>query len=172
MRWILASAIIVHIFAAIGLVGGVMLNTLVLWPAMKRVPPAQSAVVHTKVGSGLMWMGFTSLILLGVSGLALLWGSGILTSLARPDFWLSSYGWRLALMVGAWLALLFTSGLAAYWNRTVLEKKLPYTAGLRELEERRAAQQRVSDLQERLAYTNLGLTLLAALGGALLRAGI
>jgi hypothetical protein len=48
-----------------------------------------------------------------------------------------------------------------------LIKKLQYSAGLRDLEERRAAQAKVSQWQDRLAYINLTLTVLAALAGVL-----
>lgn len=164
------AALVAHIFASIALVGSVIFNTLVLLPAMKRVPPAYSSVIHAKIGTGLMVLGLASLGLLGASGAVLLWASGTLPSLLRPAFWTTAYGWRLGLMIFPWLVLVATGTLAAWWSRTVLDKKLPYTSGLRELEERRAAQYRVSEAQERLAYANFTLAILAALGGALLRA--
>ncbi|MEE9279027.1 MAG: hypothetical protein V3V67_02520 [Myxococcota bacterium] len=170
MRIVVQTALVIHIFAAMALVGSVVFNTLVLLPAMKRVPPAYSAVIHQRIGTGLMVLGLSSLALLGISGGLLLWLAGTLGSFLRAEFWTSTYGWRLALMLTSWLGLLAIGVLSAVWNRTVLEKKLPYTAGLRELEERRAAQLRVSDTQERLAYANFALAIGAALGGALIRA--
>lgn len=165
----LKTVTVLHIFAAIALVGSVAFNTLVVIRALKQIPPAQSAVVAEKVGQGLMWIGTTSLVVLGATGLARLWLYGILPGLLHLDFWRSAYGWRLALMVGGWSVLMVTGTLSAWWYRTVLTQKLPYSAGLRDLEERRAAQARVSAIQDRLAYVNFTLTLLAALGGALLR---
>jgi hypothetical protein len=49
---------------------------------------------------------------------------------------------------------------------------LPYTAGLRDLEERRAAQQKVSEWQERMNYVNVTIGLLAVLGGSMARVGL
>lgn len=170
MRLIAQMALVTHIFAAIALVGSLMFNTLILMPALKRIPPAHSAVISEKIGAALMWVGLGSLILLGTSGVALLWSYGILARLVDPAFWFSRYGWRLVLMILAWSVLLATGTLSAVWYRRVLTKKLPFTAGLRDLEERRAAQERVAAWQDRLAYLNLSLGLLAALGGSLLRA--
>lgn len=169
MRLVLQIAVVLHVFAAIALVGSMTFNALVLTPALKRIPPAHSAVISEKIGAALMWIGLGSLIVLGGSGLALLWASGLLGRVTSLEFWASPYGWRLALMVGAWLALLVTGILSAWWYRTVLTRKLPYAAGLRDLEEKRAAQERVSAWQDRLAYLNLALGVLAALGGTLLR---
>jgi hypothetical protein len=169
MRLVAQTALVLHIFAAIALVGSLVFNTVVVMPALKRIPPAHSAVISEKMGASLMWVGLGSLLLLGVTGVAILWSYGMLGQLLEPVFWTSPYGWRLVLMVVGWLLLLCTGTLSAVWYRRVLTRKLPYTAGLRELEERRAAQQRVAAWQDRLAYLNLSLGVLAALGGALLR---
>lgn len=170
MRAVTQAAVIIHIFASIALVGSIAFNAIVLSPALKRIPPAHSAVISEKIGAGLMWLGLGSLVLLGLSGFALLWSYGLLPALLRLEFWSSAYGWRLALMMFGWALLLATGTLSAIWYRTVLTQKLPFTAGLRDLEERRAAQERVSSWQDRLAYLNLGIGLLTVLGGALLRA--
>ncbi len=166
----LQSATVLHVFAAITLVGSVAFNTLVLIRALRQIPPAQSAVVAEKVGAGLMWLGMGSLIVLGLTGFARLWLYGLFPSLVQTEFWLTGYGVRLAPMLLGWLALMITGTLSAYWYRTVLTRKLPYSAGLRDLEERRAAQSRISGIQDRLAYVNFALCVLAALGGALIRA--
>ena len=50
--------------------------------------------------------------------------------------------------------------------------KLPYKAGLRDLEERRAAQQKISDWQERMNYVNVTIGILAVLGGSMFRSGL
>lgn len=170
MRILAQIAVVVHIFSAIALVGSIGFNTLILVPALKRIPPAHSAVISEKIGAGLMWMGLVSLLLLGASGFVLLWSYGLLGALVSPAFWTTAYGWRLGLMMASWLVLVATGTLSAIWYRRVLTRKLPYTAGLRDLEERRAAQERVSAWQDRLAYLNLGLSVLAAFGGSLLRA--
>ncbi len=170
MRLATQIAIVVHIFAAIALVGSVAFNTLVLYPALKRIPPAHSAVISQKIGAALLWTGLGSLILLGLTGFGLVWANGMLPALAVGAFWTSPYGWRLGLMVVAWLGLVVTGTLSGWWYRRVLAVKLPMDAGLRELEERRAAQEYVNTWQDRLFYLNLALVVLAALGGALIRA--
>ena len=170
MQIVAQAAIVIHIFATIALVGSLLFNTLVLMPALKRIPPAHSSVISAKIGAALMWVGLGSLILLGVSGFAFLWRYGVHWALLTPAFWSTPYGWRLILMIVAWACLLGTGTLSAYWYRNVLTRKLPFTAGLRDLEERRAAQERISRIQDRLAVVNLTLGLVAVIGGALLRA--
>jgi hypothetical protein len=170
MRLLAQISIVLHLFAVVALVGSLIFNTLVLMPALKRVPPAHSSVISEKIGSALMWLGLGSLGVLGVTGVVLVWVQGTLGQVLNLAFWTSGYGWRLGLMFVSWLGLVCTGTLSAVWYRRVLKPKLPYTAGLRELEERRAAQQRVAAWQDGLAYANLALALLALLGGALLRA--
>ena len=67
----------------------------------------------------------------------------------------------------AWFVLLITGTLSGYWYQAVLTKKLPYSAGLRDLEEKRAAQERVTLWQDRFYYLNVVAAVLAALGGAM-----
>ena len=149
----------VHIYAAIVLVGAIVFNTGVLMPALRRIPPAHAAVVGQKIGSGLMWMGGSAIFLLGITGFGRAWVLGqIPLLLSTEDLWTS-------LMAFSWLMLLITGTWSGFWYATILTSKLPYGAGLRELEERRAAQARISAWQDRLAYINLTLAILAAFGG-------
>ena len=55
----------VHIYAAIVLVGSIIFNTGILMPALRRIPPAHSAVVSQKIGAGLMWLGGSAIFFLG-----------------------------------------------------------------------------------------------------------
>jgi hypothetical protein len=156
---------VVHIYAAIVLVGSIIFNTGILMPALRRIPPAHSAVVGQKIGSGLMVLGGSAIFLLGVTGFTRAWILGeipaLLSSRALETLRLK---WT-ALMAVTWLMLLITGTLSGIWYGTILTKKLPYAAGLRDLEERRAAQARISAWQDRLAYINLTLALLATFGG-------
>jgi len=79
----------------------------------------------------------------------------------------TSYLRWLALMAGSWLILAVIGTITGIWYRRILSRKLPYSAGLRELEERRASQAWVSAWQDRLHYINLALALLATLGGVM-----
>lgn len=158
---------LIHVYAAIVLVGAIFFNTVVLMPALRRIPPAHSAVVAGKIGAGLMWLGGAAIILLGATGFARAWLLGELPVLfSRSALEVPKLRWT-CVMAGSWLSLLITGTLSAIWYRTILTRKLPYSAGLRDLEERRAAQAAVSMWQDRLAYINLALALLAALGGIL-----
>ncbi len=158
---------LIHVYAAIVLVGAVFFNTVVLMPALRRIPPAHSAVVAQKIGAGLMWLGGAAIVLLGITGFARAWLLGELPMLfSRPALEVPKLRWTW-LMAGSWLMLLITGTVSATWYNTILTRKLPYSAGLRDLEERRAAQARVSQWQDRLAYINLALAALAALGGIL-----
>jgi hypothetical protein len=170
MDLIYRLALIIHLFAAIVLVGFMMFNAFVLMPALRRLPPAYAATVADKVGSKLTWVGPVTLVLLGVTGLIRLDYYKMLGDFFTTDFMLSDIGWRLWMMFTAWVILLGTGTLALVWYDRYLTKKLPYSAGLRELEQRRATQERISRWQDRLNYINVTLGILAALGGALFRA--
>jgi hypothetical protein len=158
---------VIHVFAAIMLVGSVVFNTVVLNPALKRIPPAHSTVVSQKIGLGLMILGTASIVLLGLTGFARLWFIGQLGNFFTAEFMTGPYGRWIVLMAVAWAALLVTGTLSGYWYTAVLTKKLPYSAGLRDLEEKRAAQERVTMWQDRFYYLNVVAALLAALGGAM-----
>ena len=155
----------VHIYAAIVLVGSIIFNTGILMPALRRIPPAHSAVVSQKIGAGLMWLGGSAIFFLGITGFTRAWILGELPFLFSTDFIRDPKLEWTALMAFSWLMLLITGTLSGFWYGTILTKKLPYASGLRDLEERRAAQAKVSAWQDRLAYINLTLALLAAFGG-------
>src|SRR5688500_10213549 len=110
---------------------------------MRRIPPAHSAVVSDKIGFGLMAFGTSALVLLGVTGFLRLWVVGQLGTFFTAGFWAGPYGRWVGLMAVAWLVLAVTGTLSGYWYQTVLTRKLPYSAGLRDLEEKRAAQEKV-----------------------------
>jgi hypothetical protein len=156
---------VVHIYAAIVLVGAIIFNTGILMPALRRIPPAHAAVVGEKIGAGLMWLGGSAIFLLGITGFARAWIFGEIPSFFSRDLMQDARLEWTALMAFCWLMLLCTGTLSGYWYGTILTKKLPYSAGLRDLEERRAAQAKVSAWQDRLAYLNLTLALLATFGG-------
>ena len=158
---------VIHVFSAITLVGFILFNTFVLQPALKRIPPAHSTVVSQKIGFGLMIGGTASLLLLGLTGLGRLWLMGTLGNMLRFDFLVGPYGRWVALMILGWSFLMVTGILSGYWYQAVLTKKLEYSAGLRDLEEKRAAQERVTLWQDRLYYWNVVAAVLAALGGAM-----
>lgn len=158
---------VIHIYSAIVLVGSIVFNTLVLMPALNRIPPAHSAVVSQKIGFGLMTLGGSAIFLLGVTGFVRLWVRGILPMVFSSAVAVDPYLRWIGLMMVAWLMLVVTGILSGVWYSRILTRKLPYSAGLRDLEERRAAQAWVSNWQERLAYVNLALALLAVLGGAM-----
>jgi hypothetical protein len=158
---------VVHVYSAIMLVGSIVFNTAVLNPALKRIPPAHSTVVNQKIGGGLFVIGTTAILLLGLSGFGRLWLMGMLPRLFTLDFVTGPYGRWIALMAVAWSVLLVTGSLSGYWYKAVLTRKLPYSAGLRDLEESRAAQEHVTLWQDRFYYWNVVAALFAALGGAM-----
>jgi hypothetical protein len=167
-------ALIVHIFSAIVLVGSMFFNVAILTPALNRIPPAQSAAVADKIGAGLRVAGPASLLLLGLTGFMRLSNLRLMGDFFTIGFLTDS--WKLAvplwLMFISWFLLVITGTLSAIWYEKVLAKKLPYSAGLRDLEERRAAQEKISGYQERLNVVNTTLGGLAALGGALFSSGL
>ncbi|HYA34493.1 MAG TPA: hypothetical protein VEF03_02685 [Candidatus Binataceae bacterium] len=156
---------LIHIYGAIILVGGIIFNTMVLMPSLRRIPPAHSAVIAEKEGAGLMRLGGTAIVLLGVTGFARAALFHQLGAIFSRQIFVDPHARWVALMAFAWFILAVTGTLSGVWYSTILTKKLPYSAGLRDLEERRASQEWVSAWQDRLAYINLALALIAALGG-------
>jgi hypothetical protein len=144
---------VIHIYAAIMLVGSIVFNTAI--------------VVSQKIGAGLMIVGTTAIVLLGISGFGRLWVMGQLPMIFSRDFVTGPYGRWIMLMAFSWFLLLITGSLSGYWYQAVLTKKLPYSAGLRDLEEKRAAQERVTLWQDRFYYLNVVAAVLATLGGAM-----
>ena len=165
-------AMIVHIYSAIVLVGSMFFNAFILGPALKRIPPAQAATVGDKIGAGLRVAGPASLGLLVVTGLLRLNYMKLLGKMFTWSFMSTRYGSRIWLMFLSWFVLAVTGTVSLAWYEKVLAKKLPYTAGLRDLEERRAAQQKVSDWQERMNYVNVTIGILAVLGGSMFKSGL
>ncbi|MGH7804961.1 MAG: hypothetical protein ACREQJ_11485 [Candidatus Binatia bacterium] len=166
--WLTALRVL-HVFAAIILVGFIVFNALVLQPALNRIPPAQATVIAQKVGSGLLWWGTGALIILGLTGFVRLWLIGNLANFFSVAFLISPYGRWVWLMALAWLVLFVVGLLSAHWYLNVLSTKLEYSAGLRDLEEKRQEQERVTWWQDRLYYVNVVTAFLAALGGAMAR---
>jgi hypothetical protein len=165
-------ALVVHIYAAVVLVGSMFFNAFILGPALKRIPPAQAATVGDKIGGGLRIAGPVTLVLLGVTGFLMLNRLKVLRHFFTWSFMTSHTGMRLWLMFLAWFVLVITGTLSLAWYEKVLARKLPYTAGLRDLEERRASQQKVSNWQERMNYVNVTIGILAVLGGTLYVSGL
>ena len=122
--WLLRAFRAIHIYAAIVLVGSITFNAAVLVPALRRIPPAHSAVVSQKIGAGLMWLGGVAMILLGISGIARLTLRGQLgrffSLLVSGGFTGNSYICWLSLMFVAWLMLVVTSTTSSIWCRTIL----------------------------------------------------
>ena len=158
---------VIHIYSAIVLVGEIIMNTTVLMPALRRIPPAHSAVVSGKIGYGLMTEGGSAVVLLGVTGFTRAYLKGQLGNLFSSELFGNAYLEWLALMAASWAGLAITGSISGYWYSRILTQKMPYSAGLRDLEERRAAQERISAWQDRIAYVNLTLALMAAFGGAM-----
>jgi len=167
--WLLRIFRLIHIYSAVVLVGSIIFNAAVLVPALRRIPPAHSAVISEKIGAGLMWLGGAAMILLGISGIARLWLKGQLTRFFEGFFspeLMGNWYW-LGLMFVTWLVLVATAITSTIWYRTILTRKLPYSADLRELAARRISQAWVSAWQDRFFYINLVLALLATLGGVM-----
>ena len=173
MSLVYKLSLVVHIYAAIVLVGSMFFNAFILGPALRRIPPAQAATVGDKIGAGLRIAGPVSLGLLGITGfLRLQYNHMLWSKFFSWSFMTTRYGSRIWLMFVAWFVLVVTGTVSLAWYEKVLARKLPYTAGLRQLEERRAAQQKVSAWQERMNYVNVTIGLLAVLGGSMFRSGL
>jgi hypothetical protein len=165
-------ALVVHIYSAIVLVGSMFFNAFILGPALKRIPPAQAATVGDKIGGGLRVAGPVTLVLLGITGFLRLNYYKLLDNFFTLDYMTSTEGLKIWLMFVSWFVLVVTGTMSLLWYEKVLARKLPYTAGLRDLEERRAAQQKISDWQERMNYVNVTIGIVAVLGGTLYASGL
>src|SRR5208337_5224790 len=103
----------IHIYAAIVLVGSITFNTGILMPALRRIPPAHSAVVSQKIGAGLMWLGGSAIFLLGVTGFVRAWVLGEIPLLFSTEALETARLKWTASMALACLMMLITSTMSA-----------------------------------------------------------
>lgn len=169
MEQLQKMALIIHILAAVGLVGAVGFHAFVLMPTLSRVPPAHAAALSDEVGARVKWGGGALLALLGVTGFMRLDRIGLLTDLFTVDFYSTVYGWRLGLMFWSWLLLVVTGSASVVWYERAVARARQTGGTLHELGSRRARQQRMTRRRDWLNWANVSLAASAALGGALWR---
>ncbi len=159
---------VLHILAAAALIGGVIFNYFLLRPALRFVPPAPAVVIGQRVGTAFTWLGWITLVILGLSGGLRLIVRNQFWLLFTPWEWSSNAGWALTIMFIAWLV---TVGSAAWMTvilRPVLMSKLTVQSNpdLAAAEKRRAGQMAASLWLDRLQLVNVVFTILAALAGS------
>jgi len=102
---------LIHMFAAAFLVGTAAFHFFLLRPALRLIPPAHGATVARRLGSLMIYLNWTALGLLLLSGILRLYLRGDLEPFLSLDLFAESHLRALALMSFAWLILL---GLSSY----------------------------------------------------------
>lgn len=108
------ALVVVHVLAAMVWVGGVLFLALVGAPALRRVEPAElRAALFASLGMRFRAVGWSAVVLLLVSGTALLHGRGWLTGdlLLNGDFWATRAGGALAWKLGLVLLMVLLTAV-------------------------------------------------------------
>lgn len=159
---------ILHIFAAATLIGSVIYNYVILRPSLRLIPTAHAVVIGQRTGTWFMWLGWITLITLGLTGGLRLLVQDRFLDLFSLAYYESGAGRAVGFMVLAWLVAVGSSAAMTFLLRPVLMHKLGINSNpdLAAVEKRRAAQMSANTWLERLQLINLVFTLLAALNGA------
>lgn len=159
---------IIHILAAGTLVGSVIFNYFLLRPALRLIPPAHAVVIAQRVGTLFTYTGWTTLVLLFLSGLSRLYLTGNLGVLISLDLFVHSHSRSLALMILSWFVTVTSSSIMTFVLRPRLMKKLSINSNpsLADVEKRRATQIEASRWLDRLQLLNVITATLALIAGA------
>lgn len=157
-----------HILAAATLIGAVIFNYFLLRPALRFIPPAPAVVIGQRVGTAFTWLGWITLVILGITGGLRLFLQDRFWTLFTPWIYSSNAGWALLVMVLAWLVTVSSAAWMTFLLRPVLMSKLTVQSNpdLAAVERRRAAQMASSLWLDRLQLVNVVFTILAALAGS------
>ncbi len=158
---------VIHDFAAATLVGSVIFNYFLLRPSLRLIPPAHAVVIAQRVGSLFTYTGWTSLILLFLSGLLRLYYTGRLGFIFTLDLYAHGPGRALALMIFFWLITVLSSTVMTFALRPKLMKKLTVSSNptLADVEKRRADQIAASGWLDWLQLSNVITAILALIAG-------
>ena len=164
---------IIHDLAAASLVGSVIFNYFLLRPSLRLIPPAHAVVIAQRVGTLFTYTGWTSLVLLFLSGLLRLYYSGRLEFILTVDLYAHGPGRSLALMILFWFITVVSSTIMTFALRPKLMKKLTVIANptLADVEKRRATQIASSTWLDRLQLLNVVTSILALIAGVAIAYG-
>lgn len=118
----------VHLLAVMALVGGTFFNYTLVRPAQKALPPAQAAVMATRVGrwfTWLVWAALPTILITGFLRLALMrrWDQ-----LFILEFYTQRYGRWLLVVILLWLVMVVVASAITLFLNPALTRKLPPSA--------------------------------------------
>jgi uncharacterized membrane protein len=110
----IAIARALHVLAVVIWIGGLSMVTTIVLPLVRRHPPAAAWALFKAVEQRFAWQARSAVVVVGVSGLYLVWGLDLWDGFRRAGFW-----WMHAMVV-VWLvfaAVLFVAEPlgAEYW---------------------------------------------------------
>jgi uncharacterized membrane protein len=117
---------VVHTFAAAFLVGAVIFYYFLVRPSLRLIPPAHGAVITRRLATLTVYLSWTGLALLIVSGLLRLYLREELAVFLSPELFTQSHYRALALMSVAWLLLV----VITFFMMLVLRTRLAGTSSL------------------------------------------
>lgn len=158
---------ILHIVAVIFYVGGCVFLDLIFTPAQNSIPPSQASVIGQKIGKYFAILAWASLLVIGASGLTLLYSLGFMSDI----LYTSRYGYWLVSKMLVWIILAINGAIMTLLLRPRLEGKLALPVVPEDADRKRADLIRASTLLNRLVRTNTILSLVAAVIGASLPHG-
>ncbi len=113
-----------HLLAAGVFVGSNVLLERVV-KRLDAVPPREAARLGELLGTDVVYINFTALIVLGATGIYLL-KDMTFGAFAQPAFYISGYGFARSLMIILWLTVIISSSVMTFYLRPRMLPKLPY----------------------------------------------
>lgn len=162
---------IAHTGALALYLGGAVIVTISLRRAQRAIPPAQAAIIGSRVGTDFTLISWLALALWGGSGYWLLvrgeWSDALSphTLFIKRDLLTSGSGWMMVLMVAAWFGMLINAVLITFVFRPRLVRKLPPSAPPERVERLRSDMVLAVRAVDALALMNLLLSVAAAVAG-------
>jgi uncharacterized membrane protein len=156
-----------HVSAVVVYLGGGLLLHLSFRRALHLVPPAQAAVLASRVGTHFTIVSWLALAIWGVSGYWLLARSGMAdfsspaTLFVHPAITGTGLGWSLLIMIGAWYLLLASAATITFVLRPRLTRRLEPNASEEEAGRMVASIARAARGIDILAMVNLVLATVA-----------
>ena len=159
---------ILHILAAAGLVGSVIFNYFIVRRAFSLIPPAHAVVIGQRIGTEFNYLGWTSMAVLGITGVLRMALDGRLPRIITAQFYAAGSGRAIGLMIISWLVSVASAAAMTAFLRPVLMSKLKAESNpsLADVEKRRTAQLAANQWMGRLQVVSLVFGILAVIGGA------
>lgn len=171
-EWASILATFLHLLGMAAYVGGALVMELVVAPAQKAIPPAQQQIMGERTGDRFLWVVWTSLALLLVSGILQTFPAHNEKMLTGDGLFDSSYGRTLFVMIVLWAVLVVNGAIITFVLRPKLKGKMSSQTAALQAQARTGEMVKAAERITLLTRVDLGIALfLPFVGAALIRGG-